>query len=174
MGLSAVICQTGVDGTINASHLDIIDCAVCHVRKLSTEAWNTGGALVDATGKDADGRMADHENAYVSRFMYDDVNDVTNLAYSWLNGKIIATSVLNTVYWRDKNDVDHDVNADARGGGMDTPLTTHVLAVNEAAGWMSLTEDNAGIITDGLVAARISALEAALPGLTRQTGCSPY
>ncbi len=166
LGLSAVICQTGIDGTVNASHLDIIDCAVCHVRKISTASWNTGGALVDATGKDADGRLADHENIYVSRFMYDNVNDVTNLSYSWLNGKIIATSVLNTVYWRDKNDVNHDVNADGRGGGMDTPLMTHVLAVNMASGWAAMTSDLSGNIADADVATRISALEAALPGLT--------
>ncbi|MBN2332507.1 MAG: hypothetical protein JXO50_05300 [Deltaproteobacteria bacterium] len=172
-GLTAVLCQTGENGVANASHLDIIDCAACHVRKIAdpaTNPWNTGGAIVDATGADIEGRMADHENEYVHREMYDPDDDATNITFSWLQGKIIATSVLNTVYWRDKNDVNHDVNADGRGGGMDTPLTTHVLAVNEVNGWTNLAEDNHGHITSTEIGARITALENGLPALTGKPG----
>jgi len=51
--------KTTTDGTANASHLDIIECNTCHVRKLDNYS---GAAMVDATGKDHAGRLADHEN----------------------------------------------------------------------------------------------------------------
>ena len=155
-GLTAKMCQTGTDGKINASHLDIIDCAACHVRKISDEAWNIGGAIVDASGPDHEGRMTDHENQYVHRDMQE------NLCYTWQNGKIIPSSVLTTIFWRDKNDVNRDVNNDGRGGGMDAPLTPHILGINLDYNATTMSVDNSGIIDSTVIAERISRLESDL------------
>jgi hypothetical protein len=158
-GLTAKICQNGTDGIVDASHLDIIDCAACHVRKAAGEAWNTGGAMVDATGEDHVHRMADHENNWVLR------NMEKNLCYTWWHGKIVPASVLTTIFWRDNDDT-CDVNNDYESKGMDTPLTTHILATNLANSspwldhdyWMNMVLDNAGNIDDVVIQERIDAL----------------
>ena len=96
-----------------------MDCSACHSRKISSSVWNTGGAVVDATGVDAAGRLADHENEFVDR---NNMTDRTGLA--WYGGKLIRVGLLNTMFYRDKNDVDFDANLDGRGGGMDALLMT--------------------------------------------------
>ena len=158
-GFTAQIVQKLGDGVVNASHLDILECSVCHVRKVSIEAWNTGGAVVDATGPDADGRLADHENQYVSRLMYDGID--TNLSYAWKNGKIYAANVLNTLFWRDKNAA-ADANGDGQLDAMDALLMTDVLAVDIDNGWSNLVEDNAGLVTSAEIGPRITALNSYL------------
>ena len=158
-GFTAQIVQKLGDGTVNASHLDILECTVCHVRKVSTEAWNTGGAVVDATGPDAEGRLADHENQYVTRMMYDGTD--TNLSYAWQNGKIYAANVLNTLFWRDKNTA-ADANGDDQVDMMDALLMTDVLAVDIDEGWSNLVEDNSGTVTSLEVGERITALNSYL------------
>jgi len=160
-GFTAKIVQKSGDGNVNASHLDILGCTVCHVRKVSTETWNTGGAVVDATGPDAEGRLADHENQYVTRMMYDGTD--TNLSYAWYKGKIYTANVLNTIFWRDKEPT-FDANGDGQLDKMDALLMTDVLAVDvdPANNWTNLTEDNAGVVTSTEVGARIAALNAYL------------
>lgn len=149
-GLLGKICQNGTDGKVDASHLDIIDCAACHVRKIATGPWNTGGAVVDASGPDHDGRLADHENDYVYRDMQE------NLCYTWQGTKIIPSSVLTTIFWRDKDDVAGDVNNDGLIDGMDTPLMTHVLGIDMYNNATTMSEDNLGIIDSTVIAERIS------------------
>ena len=153
-GLLAKICQDGVDGVADASHLDVIDCSACHVRKISDEVWNTGGAVVDATGPDHEGRLTDHANEYVLREMEE------NLCYTWQSGKIIASSALSTIFYRDKNDTGKDVNNDGMFGGMDAPLMPDILQVDLANGWTNMSEDLAGIITPADIQVRLDAMNA--------------
>ncbi|MCP3178241.1 PKD domain-containing protein [Desulfuromonas sp. KJ2020] len=164
-GLTARIVQSGIDGVANISHIDLMDCSACHSRKISSSVWNTGGAVVDATGADPVGRLADHENQYVDR---NNMTDRTGL--SWYNGKLLRVGILNTMFYRDKNDIDFDANLDGRGGGMDALLMTQVLAVNEANGWKSLTEDTHGNVTAAAIDARVAAMNAAVDGWAGVTG----
>ena len=161
LGFTAQICQTDADGNVNASHLDILECTVCHVRKVSTAAWNTGGAVVDATGADIDGRLADHENQYVHRMMYDGTD--TNISYAWHQGKIYSANVLTTLFWRDKNP-NADANGDGQNDGMDALLMTDVLDVNldPANNWTNMVEDNHGTVTSTEIGERITALNSFL------------
>lgn len=161
-GLTALICQDGtMDGLKQKSHIDIIDCSACHVRKLD---HYSGGAMVDATGADALGRLADHENKYVERDMYD------NLIVTWQNGKLIKSSALVTFFYRDKNDVSFDVNNDTRMGGMDTPLMTHVMKINNDNNWKAISEDEHGNITADELAARFAAFNAGIDTLLGTSG----
>ena len=148
----AKICQDGVDGVADASHLDIIDCSACHVRKISDEVWNTGGAVVDATGPDHEGRLTDHANEYVLRDMEE------NLCYTWQGGKIIASSALSTIFYRDKDDTGTDINNDGMLGGMDAPLMPDILQVDLDNGWTNISEDLAGIITPDDIQVRLNAM----------------
>ncbi len=163
-GFTAKIVQQDADGIVNRSHLEIMECSVCHVRKISGDSWNTGGAIVDATGPDAEGRLADHENEYVSRLMYDGATDTTNLVYTWQNGRIYAANVLTTIFWRDKNDA-FDYNGDGQPGMMDALLMTDVLAADVANGWTSLSADGSGTIDASAIGARIAALNSHLDGV---------
>ncbi len=176
-GLTAIIASTTNDGgPANASHMDILDCAACHVGKVSTDPWNNGGCVVDATGGDLFGRLADHENEYVQRSMFidtttfgalDGIADSPNITFSWLKGKIIATSVLTTLYYRDKNDTTFDANNDGKGGGMDAILMTHLMKVNEDNYGVNhaLTEQTGGILDGAVVQAQIDNIESGLPTL---------
>jgi len=155
-GLLGKICQSGTNGVADASHLDIIDCSACHVRKISDEVWNTGGAVVDATGPDHEGRLTDHANEYVLRDMEE------NLCYTWQSGKIIASSALSTIFYRDKDDTGTDVNNDGMNGGMDAPLMPDVLQVDLDNGWTNMSEDLAGTITPDDIQARLDAMETGL------------
>jgi hypothetical protein len=166
-GLLGEICQDGTDGVADASHLDVIDCAACHVRKISDEVWNTGGAVVDATGNDHVGRQADHENDWVIR----DMNQ--NLAYQWQYGKVISTGVLTTVFWRN-TDGNEDVNNDGVNGtaGIDTPLTTDVLAINLDNAWTNMSYDYEGNITEARVTTRIAEFNTEFGGTTAMKMCT--
>jgi hypothetical protein len=169
LGLTSLILQTGVDGTRNASHLDLLECSTCHVRKLgqgptaaeggdthgSLYEWGTGGAMVDGTGADEAGRLTDHENLYVERTMED------NLALAWQGGKLIKTNALTTMFWRDKNDTTLDINADGQIGGMDAVNPSHIRDANKAIGLHSLSAD--GVIDAAEIEAQRQALLSYLP-----------
>lgn len=173
LGLTSLIVQTGRNGVANASHLDIIDCSGCHVRKLghgpdgaeSLYDWGTGGAMIDSTGPDAEGRVTDHENLYVERTMEN------NLALAWQGNKLIRTNSLITMFWRDK-DEDFvnggasgyvDINADGQTGGMDAVNPSHVRDAMALANLPPLTAD--GVVDAAEVAAQRAALKAYLPTL---------
>jgi hypothetical protein len=139
----------------SASHLDIIDCAACHVRKIGDEAWNTGGAVVDATGPDHEGRLTDHENDYVLRDMEE------NLCYTWQNGKVIPSSALTTIFYRDVCGT-IDINNDGLGGGMDPPLMPDVLQINIDNSWTSMSMDTSGNVDNATIRNRLDTFSLAL------------
>lgn len=141
-GLSANILQTGKDGVANANHLDIIGCQSCHITKSGGE---TGGAFVDGTGPDHEGRLADHDSAFVGRTMEG------NFGYNWTNDKKIHPgNFLTSFFLRDKNDNTYDVNNDGRNGGMDALLQTHIAKTLAMGGNGTYTE---GVFADGVVGA---------------------
>ena len=163
-GLTAKVVQpmTAADGTPAISHIDLMDCAACHSRKIDSFDWNgmgtgnNGNPMVDATGSDVAGRLTDHENDYVIKT---DMTDRSSL--SWVKGKLIRASYLNTMFYRDKQDTPLlDANLDGRPHGMDALLMTQVNKVNEANGWTSITEDNHGHVTAAMVNERITAMNA--------------
>ncbi len=153
-GLTATTVQnkTSTGGVANASHLDIIECNTCHIRKLD---HYTGGGIVDATGKDHEGRLADHENQYIEMDMYD------NLIHVWYNGKLTKAHNNLTMFWTDKND-QRDANNDTRAFGLDPLLMSHVEQINSANGWASLSEDKHGNIAPADIDTRQTAFTAAL------------
>ncbi len=176
-GLTSVIAQNGIDGVRDVSHIQLLDCAVCHARKLghgpaddgsgnthgSLYEWGTGGAMVDSTGADTEGRLTDHENLYVERTMEE------NLCYSWQGGKLTARNALVTMFWRDKHDDFAnagaagyvDINADGQTGAMDAVNPSHVRDAMKLAGLDVLTHD--GFITDAEIGAQKTALMNYLP-----------
>lgn len=161
-GLTAKIAQGNTaDGVAKVSHIDMMHCSTCHARKANSYNWgNTGNPLIDGTGGDHANRLTDHENQYV---MKQDMTDNTSLA--WYKGKIYRVSSSATMFWRDKNDTPAlDANFDGRPHGMDALLMTDVLAVNEANGWGSITEDHQGNVTPDDFAERISALNSYIEG----------
>ena len=177
-GLLATLTQNGRDGDADSSHLDIISCDACHTRKLgngpatghnaadpygSMYEWGTGGALVDATGPDQEGRLTDHENLYVERDMEE------NLTRVWRGNKVIAANVLVTLFWRDKDDTGFDANGDGQKGGMDAVLMTHVRKAMEEGG------DIPPLTADGnITAADVDAQRTALFNyLTKDDGLTP-
>lgn len=171
LGLTSLILQDGVDGVKDKSHLDILECSTCHVRKLghgptaaeggethgSLYEWGTGGAMVDATGADEAGRLTDHENLYVERTMEN------NMALAWQGGKLIRANALNTMFWRDKNDTTLDINVDGQIGGMDAVNPSHLRDANKAAGLHALTAD--GVVDTTEIAAQRAAIMAYLPNV---------
>ena len=127
------------NGVAQASHLDIIDCTTCHVRKLDVQVatfnadgtfknYSTfpmnGGAMVDGTGTDHEGRLALHDAVTVERDMKD------NIALYWKNGKMFVGNFLSSWYIRDVNGFT-DFNLDGRGPGIDPPLPTHIALMNK-------------------------------------------
>lgn len=172
LGLTSLIVQDGRDGVRDASHLDIISCAACHTRKLgngdtddgtgnthgSLYEWGTGGAMVDSTGPDAEGRVTDHENRYVERTMEN------NLAYAWQGNRIIPANALITMFWRDKDDnfanagdpAYFDVNGDGQTGAMDAVNPSHVRNIMATYGLEVLTHD--GVVTTSEIGAQRTAL----------------
>ncbi|MFH1216776.1 MAG: hypothetical protein V1706_09780 [Pseudomonadota bacterium] len=171
LGLTALVLQSGTAGLMDKSHIDIIECSGCHVRKLghgpaddgsgnthgSLYEWGTGGAMVDGTGADEEGRLTDHENLYVERTMEN------NLALAWQGGKLIKTNALTTMFWRDKDDTVVDINADGQIGGMDAINPSHIRDANKEAGLHSLTAD--GVVD----AAEINVQRAALASYLNNT-----
>lgn len=123
-----------------ASHMDIIDCTACHIYKQFD-----GGAIVDGTGADAEGRVALHDEQQVARNM----NGTAGNALYWNNGKLYGANLLTSSFVRDMNGMDAangglDANNDGRNAGMDTLLQTHVNDLNNAVGAKAVTmEQNA-------------------------------
>jgi hypothetical protein len=179
LGLMQTLIQTGgmthMDGTPNGNHLDVISCEGCHTKKLghgpldthsdAMYEWGTGGALVDSTGPDAEGRLTDHENLYVERTMEN------NMTVSWQGNKIGPRNALITMFWRDKDELfgvgnvagDNyiDINVDGQDGAMDAVNPSHVRNAMRNAGIAVLTHD--GTFDSAEIAAQKSALSAYLP-----------
>ncbi len=165
-GLSSMICQTEGDGVKNATHLDVIHCTTCHVRKIADAEWNTAAAIIDASGHDAHGHLKDFKNNYVNRKMYDPATEKTNLTYAWWRDKIYPANLSTTLYWADMNP-GIDINGDGHTGmtaagaqGLDAVLPTDVLAINESMGWHSLTSDELGDVSPTDIQDRINAITA--------------
>ncbi|MBU5614514.1 PKD domain-containing protein [Geomonas azotofigens] len=123
-----------------ASHMDIMDCTACHISKEFD-----GGAMVDGTGADAEGRVALHDEPQVAR----DMAGTAGNALYWNNGKLYGANLLTSSFLRDMNGMDAangglDANNDGRNAGMDTLLQTHINDLNNAAGAKAVTmEQNA-------------------------------
>jgi len=152
--------KTSTGGVANASHLDIIECNTCHIRKLDNYS---GAAIVDATGKDHAGRLADHENEYLEKNMND------KLIHVWYNGKLSKASNSLTMFWTDKND-QRDANNDGRAFGLDPLLMTHVEQINSVNGWASISEDKHGVIAAADITARQTAFATAMDAKLGLTG----
>ena len=177
LGLTQTLIQTGgmtkMTGVANGNHLDVISCETCHTKKMghgpldshSLYEWGTGGAMVDATGPDAAGRLTDHENLYVERTMEN------NMTVAWEGNKIGIRNALVSMFWRDKDDLfgasnvagDNyiDINADGQDGGMDAVNTMHVRNAMAVAGLEVLTHD--GSFDGAEIAAQALALKNYLP-----------
>ncbi|QWV92401.1 PKD domain-containing protein [Geomonas oryzisoli] len=118
-----------------ASHMDIMDCTACHINKEFD-----GGAIVDGTGADAEGRVALHDEPQVARNM---AGTAGNALY-WNNGKLYGANLLTSSFVRDMNGMDTangglDANNDGRNAGMDTLLQTHINDLNNAVGATAVT-----------------------------------
>lgn len=191
-GLTAKIVQDAGMSGARISHIDLMTCSACHSRKVDSYDWNgmgtgnNGNPMVDATGNDHEGRLTDHENDYIIK------TDMTDRsALGWYKGKLMRVSYLNTLFWRDKNDFPSgalngvDANEDGKPNGMDALLMTQVNAVNEAQGWISMTEDVAHdgsftdtdgdgipniVVTNADIDARVTALTSAISTWTGDTG----
>ncbi len=172
-GLEAKIVQAtdSVAGKASISHIDMMACSACHSRKVDSYDWNgmgtgnNGNPMVDATGNDVEGRLTDHENANIIKT---DMTDRSGLG--WYQGKLLRTSYLNTLFWRDKNDTPElDANMDGRPHGMDALLMTQVNKVNEENNWTSLTEDKHGHVTAADINERVGKLKTEIESWTGQT-----
>ncbi|TGU70277.1 PKD domain-containing protein [Geomonas terrae] len=144
------------------SHIDLIDCTACHIRKDGF----SGGAFVDGTGADEEGRLAVHDTEYVAK------GDMANgVALSWgQDGKIYAANLLTSFFWRDMNGLKTangglDANNDGREAGMDPLLQTHVANINRLNGLHALTAD--GVVNAAEIATQQAALSA---GIRAQLG----
>lgn len=134
-GLTAKIVQDAGMSGARISHIDLMTCSACHSRKVDSYDWNgmgtgnNGNPMVDATGSDPEGRLTDHENDYLIKT---DMTDRSTLG--WYKGKLMRVSVLNTLFWRDKNDFGgNDVNMEGKPNGMDALLMTQVNATHSIA-----------------------------------------
>ncbi|NTW98741.1 MAG: PKD domain-containing protein [Geobacteraceae bacterium] len=160
-GLTVKLLQAaGVkNGVASKSHIDIIDCTACHTKN---KTGITGGAFVDGTGTDEQGRVALHDSDAVSKNMSD------GMAMHWLGGKLYSANLLTSFFWRDMNDFGYDANQDGRAGGMDALLPSHVAKINLDNGKLhALAAD--GVIDTAEIAARqalITSNIAALNGAT--------
>lgn len=155
-GLSAKLLQAAGEknGVASKSHIDIIDCTACHTKN---KAGITGGAFVDGTGTDLQGRVALHDEEAVAKDMED------GLALHWLGGKLYSANLLTSFFWRDVNDVNYDANQDGRAGGMDALLPSHVSKINLDNGKLkALAAD--GVINTAEIAARQALLTANIAG----------
>ncbi|SHI76686.1 hypothetical protein SAMN02745165_00805 [Malonomonas rubra DSM 5091] len=160
-GLMAEVVQDPLkmQGVPEISHVALMDCTVCHVRKISSASWNTGGSMVDATGNDAAGHLFDYTNDWVDR---NNMTDRSSL--SWYLGRLQRNNVVTTMFWRDGNDADFDVNFDGNPAGLDPLLPTQILSVNLSNDWTSLTADNNGQVTAAKINERVSNLNSFVAG----------
>jgi len=164
-GLTAKVAYGNAAGTVAKSHIELIDCTACHIRK---EGFS-GGAFVDGTGADEEGRVAIHDTEHVAKG-----DMVDGVALQWKGGKIYASNLLTSFFWRDVNGLSLangglDINNDERTGGMDPLLQTHVNNIN-----LAQTTPLHGITHDGVVTAtEINTQKAALSaGIRGQLGIS--
>ncbi|GFO64761.1 PKD domain-containing protein [Geomonas paludis] len=156
-GLTAILLQAAGEkgGVATKSHIDMIDCTACHTKN---KDGITGGAFVDGTGTDLEGRVALHDENQVSKNMNN------GLALHWLGGKLYSANLLTSFFWRDMNDFGYDANLDGRAGGMDALLPSHVAKINKINGVEALS-------VDGIDAAEITARQTMLTnGLEALTG----
>ncbi|BET59603.1 PKD domain-containing protein [Geobacter sp. 60473] len=152
-------------GVATATHMDVLDCTACHTRKLQATValYNedgsfrsyssfpiSGGAMVDGTGKDEQGRLAVHDTETVARDMAE------NLGLYWNKGKLFLANMNSSIFWRDMNG-NLDINNDGRGPGLDPLLQTHVARLNEQGGFHALTEEPT--ITTSLIGDRITYIQ---------------
>ncbi len=154
-------------------HLPFISCEACHIKKTNA---TTGGLIVDGTGVDHEGRVADHEHNAVlggtgtTNFSHDrlvfDSNDVgmtDRIAMMWKNdGKLHPVNLHTSFFIRSKNDKDYDFNFDGRKGGADSIMQTHMA---EVTGWNA---DNAlfadGVVTESEIDALFAKIQDPLTG----------
>ncbi|MSM39002.1 MAG: PKD domain-containing protein [Geobacter sp.] len=142
--------QIAFDAAGNAkSHVELMDCSACHVRK----SGFTGGAFVDGTGADEEGRLALHDQVEVARDMENGVG------LHWLGGKLSSANLLTSMFWRDVNGLSAglDANNDGRTAGMDALLQTHVNNINIASGLEAIMKD--GLVTPAEITTHINALK---------------
>ncbi|WP_129127909.1 cytochrome c3 family protein [Geomonas oryzae] len=155
-GLTAKIAYDKAGAQV--SHIDLIDCTACHIRKDGF----SGGAFVDGSGADEEGRLAVHDTEYVAK------GDMANgVALHWQNGKIYAANLLTSFFWRDMNGLKtanggFDANNDGREAGMDPLLQTHVANINRLNGLHALTAD--GIVNAAEITTQQSAIAAGIRG----------
>lgn len=149
LGLTAKVVQSGRDGIASKSHIELIDCTACHNRKLdfTIAKYNedgtfrrystvtiTGGAFVDGTGADEEGRVALHDEEAVGHDMK------SSIALHWLTDsktkktRLYPANLLLSSFWRDMDDYGYDINADGREGGIDAILQTHIAKINKDSG----------------------------------------
>ncbi|WP_136526253.1 cytochrome c3 family protein [Geomonas ferrireducens] len=155
-GLTAKIAYDKAGAQV--SHIDLIDCTACHIRKDGF----SGGAFVDGTGADEEGRLAVHDTEYVAKG-----NMNNGVALHWQNGKIYAANLLTSFFWRDMNGLKtinggFDANNDGREAGMDPLLQTHVANINRINGLHALTAD--GVVNAAEIATQQAALSAGIRG----------
>ncbi|NTV50411.1 MAG: PKD domain-containing protein [Geobacteraceae bacterium] len=157
-GLTAKLLQAaGVkNGVASKSHLDIMDCTACHTKN---KAGITGGAFVDGTGTDLQGRVALHDDPAVSKDMEN------GQALHWLGGKLYSANLLTSFFWRDMNDFNYDANQDLRAGGMDALLPAHVSKINLDNGMLKALGAD-GVITPTEITDRQNLISANIAALT--------
>lgn len=157
-GLNAKVAYGNAAGTVAKSHIELIDCTACHIRK---EGFS-GGAFVDGTGADEEGRLATHDTEHVAKG-----DMIDGVALQWKGGKIYASNLLTSFFWRDVNGLSFangglDINNDERTGGMDPLLPTHVNNINIANSLDALTHD--GVVTAAEINTQKTALSAGIRG----------
>jgi hypothetical protein len=147
-GVSLPMVKNAAGATV--SHMDIISCEACHVKK---NQYVTGGSIVDGTGVDLEGRVADHEHNAVTS-LPPDQHHLTNAApmtnrvgYAWsLDNKLHPVNLHTSFFIRSKNDRTYDINNDGRIPGVDGLLQTHAA---EATEW----DHTQAIFSDGVSSA---------------------
>jgi len=160
-GLTAKIAYNAAGAKV--SHIDLIDCTACHIRKDGF----SGGAFVDGTGADEEGRLAIHDTEHVAK------PDMANgVAVHWQKGKIFAANLLTSFFWRDMNGLKtanggFDANNDGREAGMDPLLQTHVNNINIANGLHGITHD--GVVTAAEIATQSGKIGTGLKALLGNT-----
>ncbi len=151
-GLNTIMAQSpgNVSGNADASHLELISCEACHVKK---DASITGGAFVDGTGPDSEGRLATHDNEFVTHSM-----DKSVALYWGPDSKLYPANYLVSFIYRDKNDQGDDINNDGKPLGMDAVLQTHIAKSVDYDHSKALFAD--GVVTAAEVSARMADLAA--------------
>ncbi|MBJ6751522.1 PKD domain-containing protein [Geomonas anaerohicana] len=170
-GLNAKIAYDKAGNPV--SHIQLIDCTACHIRKNFS-----GGAFVDGTGADLEGRVALHDEPNVSKNM----GGTNGNALYWDNGKLYAANLLTSFFIRDMNGMDTannglDANNDGRNAGMDPLLQTHVNDINIANNRVAITHAtnaDGSFVNETEVAGLFSAIKGDGKGLASTTDPTKY